>query len=228
MREAIMSVRLCVTYIFFVCIFSSFIAEKTVAEPTETAAPDPIKLMTYNLENLFDEYHDEGKLDYTFTPKGTAGKDEYCKSIRHSKYKQECSVSWTLTRVRDKISRLVRVIKNGKTGKKSIPDILVVSEIENPSIAERFNDKLGMGEFVMTDSPDARGIDLAVFYNPSKDLKFIEKKEIKVNLTRLRKETKIHYKATRNILEVKFEIYGKYTLFLYALHFPSQSAPGKV
>ena len=155
-----MSVLVRVFTLFLLASFSSVFASSFAADTPKK----PIKIMSYNLENLFDELHDEGKKDLTFTPTGTEGKEAYCQTVRNFWYKQECFVDWTTERVNDKMDRLARVIKNDT---QNIPDILVVSEIENKSIAERLNTRLGFDDIAITDSPDSRGIDVGIFYKES-------------------------------------------------------------
>ncbi len=106
----------------------------------------------YNLENLFDTKDDEDVRDTEFTPEGER--------------------AWTEERYQAKLAKMSSVIS--KMGVEMNADGVValgVSEIENkgvledlvkePSIAER-NYKI-----VHYDSPDKRGIDVALLYNPS-------------------------------------------------------------
>ncbi len=202
-------------------LFSSAFAFGVTVDPPKP----PIKIMSYNLENLFDEFHDTDKNDLTFTPTGTEGKAAYCETIRNFWYKKECYVNWTTDRVNDKMDRLSRVIKNDT---QSIPDILVTSEIENKSIAERLNSRLGFDDIAITTSPDRRGIDVAIFYKENENLSYVSQKDIVLDYARMEKETGLPSKPTRNILEVRFKLYEKYTLFVYAVHFPSQAAPASV
>ena len=37
-----------------------------------------VEIMSYNVENLFDAKHDEGKIDWSFLPKDVPGKKEAC------------------------------------------------------------------------------------------------------------------------------------------------------
>lgn len=99
----------------------------------------------YNLENLFDTIHQEGVRDYEFTPEGTN--------------------RWTSERYKKKLENLSEVISQiaGRG-----PSILGVSEVENRSVLEDLLDmprlkSLNYG-IVHYDSPDARGIDVALLY----------------------------------------------------------------
>ena len=99
----------------------------------------------YNLENLFDTIHQEGVRDYEFTPEGTN--------------------RWTSERYKRKLENMSDVISqiSGKG-----PAILGVSEVENQGV---LNDLINMPKLkdlnygiVHYDSPDARGIDVALLY----------------------------------------------------------------
>ncbi|MBO5053563.1 MAG: endonuclease/exonuclease/phosphatase family protein [Muribaculaceae bacterium] len=106
----------------------------------------------YNLENLFDTIpnNPEGR-DLEFTPKG--------------------SRQWNGTKYWSKISKLARAISSftSKTTPNG-PAIIGVSEIENRSVLEDLvNDaqiKPWNLQIVHHDSPDARGVDVGLLYNP--------------------------------------------------------------
>lgn len=106
----------------------------------------------YNLENLFDYEQDTTILDYDFIPTG--------------------SKSWTEDKYAEKLSNMAYAIS--LIGKEMTPaglSILGVEEIENrrvledlvkePSIADRNY------QIVHYDSPDRRGIDVGLLYNPA-------------------------------------------------------------
>ena len=107
----------------------------------------------YNVENLFDSIDDPDTFDDDFTPKGR----------NH----------WTRDLLTQKINQLATVIaKIGaeKTGKP--PLLLGLAEIENRAVLEQLiaHPKLRKYGFqiVHFDSPDARGIDVALLYRKSK------------------------------------------------------------
>ena len=56
--------------------------------PIMTSAQDLSKLnvMFYNVENLFDTVHDEGKDDWSFLPNSLKEKKEQCKKIKNDYY----------------------------------------------------------------------------------------------------------------------------------------------
>lgn len=107
----------------------------------------------YNLENLFDTCHDEGKNDYQYLPNGDN--------------------KWTGLKYTHKLHNMARVLS--EMGTDVLPGVgcsfIGVSEVENdkalsdlvaqPELAAR-NFK-----FVHIEGPDKRGVDCALLYNPS-------------------------------------------------------------
>ena len=106
----------------------------------------------YNLENLFDIQHDEGKNDYDFLPDG--------------------SYKWDELKYSHKLHNMARALAD--MGTDLLPygcAVIGVVEVENanaltdlvaqPELAER-----GF-KFVHIEGPDRRGVDCALLYNPS-------------------------------------------------------------
>lgn len=104
----------------------------------------------YNLENLFDTIRDERIYDEEFTPNGPRGWDT-------KKYNQKL----------ENLSRAISVIGTDDNPT-NMPTILGVSEIENRQVLEDLVNmpKLKRASYgiVHFDSPDRRGIDVALFY----------------------------------------------------------------
>ena len=105
----------------------------------------------YNLENLFDTINNNGKYDLEFSPKG--------------------SRQWNGEKYRSKIGNLARAIAAMTTKTTPMgPAIIGVSEIENKSVLDDLvraeaikNWRL---QVVHHDSPDRRGVDVGLLYNP--------------------------------------------------------------
>lgn len=106
----------------------------------------------YNLENLFDTLDTKGVLDEEFTPEGPN--------------------KWTGSRYLEKLDNMALVISrigedDGWTGG---PAVLGVSEIENRSVLEDLAAhpllKESNYQIVHYDSPDRRGVDVALMYRP--------------------------------------------------------------
>ncbi len=177
-----------------------------------------VKVMSYNVENLFDVEHDSGKEDYTFLPMNHPAKAPGCETIKVEHYKKEClETDWTADKLEIKLTQIEKVVKSTQ----SIPDILALIEVENPNVVQKVQKRLGYKHLIMTNSPDARGIDVAVLFNPSPALAFVSTREIKLKTSQFGIRS-----ATRNVLEVTFKLAGK-PFFFYLNHWPSQqSGPG--
>ncbi len=162
---------------------------------------DVCTIAFYNLENLFDTRDDPHKLDDDFTPKG---------------FKK-----WTPKRYRNKLRKLSRTISRlgGKTSKH--PPVLVgLAELENRRV---IHDMLQMPalrkkgfRFVHYDSPDERGIDTALLYNPD-HFSLISSK--KIPLLVVNEDGKRD--ATRDILHVKGTLHGE-EIHVFVNHWPSR------
>ena len=171
-----------------------------------------IEFMAYNVENLFDTAHDEGKDDWTFTPKGTPGKERACSLIDISHYRKECYKSdWTPEKLDLKLNQISRVVL-GKSGR--TPDILALVEVENEKVLSMLARKLGYPHYVIATGPDKRGIDTAILYKSEQLLQ-----------TSIYQHSVPGSRATRNILEINFLIDGRYPLAVFVNHWPSQGNP---
>lgn len=105
----------------------------------------------YNLENLFDTIHNNGKYDFEYTAKGP-------KQWNGQKY-------WS------KIHNMAYVISQMKTKETPAgPAIIGVSEIENETVLKDLVKQPELKKLhlqvVHHDSPDRRGVDVSLLYNP--------------------------------------------------------------
>ncbi len=175
-----------------------------------------IEVMSYNVENLFDTEHDNGKNDWAFLPKGTSNKREQCKNQNSRRRIEEClNLDWDKDALKAKLMTISKVIKS--RGK--LPDILGIIEIENENVLSMLAKALGYEDYLITNSPDQRGIDVALLFKEKKGLKYITHKEYVLRAKYFNK------KPTRNILEVVFKVDDKYPLSVIVNHWPSQSNP---
>ena len=78
----------------------------------------------YNLENLFDTYHDEGKNDYEYLPDGAN--------------------EWTDIKYEKKLANMAKVIRAMRDENKAYHAVLGVSEIENRHVLEDLVDRRGV------------------------------------------------------------------------------------
>lgn len=106
----------------------------------------------YNLENLFDTINNNGKYDLEFSPEGSRKWDgkKYWSKIKNLSY----AISQMTT-------------KTTPMG----PAVIAVSEIENKSVLEDLVAADAIKDWnlqiVHHDSPDLRGVDVSLLYNPS-------------------------------------------------------------
>ncbi|MGE3974208.1 MAG: endonuclease/exonuclease/phosphatase family protein [Bdellovibrionales bacterium] len=172
-------------------------------------AANEIKIMTYNVENLFDATHDVGKQDYEYLPITSALKRE-CAS--QGPYRKKCEeTDWTVEKMNMKLGQIQKALQ----AQGPYPDILALQEVENEKVIELLVQKLGYTDFVMTKSPDARGIDVALLYNESK-LKLVSFREKNLGVPGL---------LTRNLLVANFTVVVRPavgTLGVFVNHWPSQ------
>jgi len=104
-------------------------------------------IMTYNVENMFDTKHDSLKNDYDFMP--------------------QAEKQWTRERYYKKVNDVMRtIVSAGEDGE--WPMLVGLCEVENDYVMKSMTDssryrKLGYG-YVHYESPDARGIDVALLY----------------------------------------------------------------
>jgi endonuclease/exonuclease/phosphatase family metal-dependent hydrolase len=167
----------------------------------------------YNLENCYDTLDDPFTADEEFTPGG--------------------SKQYTAEILQHKLNNLSRVISElGPPGRLSPPDLLGVAEVENRFVLNLLirQPLLASARYriVHFDSPDPRGIDVALLYQPG-SFSVIDSKPISVSLPGGTKEVRY----TRDILYVKGVMEGD-TLHVLVNHWPSRrggevrSAPARM
>ncbi len=172
-----------------------------------------IEVMTWNVENLFDTLHDEGKNDWTFLPSNTPGKNEECAKITNRRYREECfETDWDDEKLDLKLEQIKEVLTRDRS---YLPDVLALSEIENENVISLLANKVGYSNFTVSNSPDERGVDLALLWNDQK-LKMVSRREHVI------KSKALEGRPTRNILEVEFLVNGKEPLTVFVNHWPSQ------
>ena len=149
-----------------------------------------------NCENLFDYRHDEGKDDTEYLPEAT----------RH----------WTKKRYWRKLNHIAQELLS--TSDDGIPDLIALCEVENDSV---MNDLVHRSllrnagyEYLMTSSPDLRGIDVALLYSPF-SFKPIRSYSLRVTPVE-------HMRPTRDILYVSGETVSGDTLHVFVVHMPSR------
>lgn len=148
----------------------------------------------YNVENLFDTIDSSFTRDESFTPSG--------------------KMRWTERRYHKKLERLGSVISSLGINRAKIPPIIVgLVEVENKKVVNDLANSKYLKKYdyevVHHDSPDERGIDVAMLYNKV-GFEYIDSTTFPVFLTDELGERDY----TRDILKVSGYLHGKLTHIL--------------
>jgi predicted extracellular nuclease len=161
------------------------------------ASQTPFRVMCYNVENLFDCENDSLTNDDDFTPQG--------------------AYYWTPRKLKHKLSNIAKVIV--AVGEFSPPSIIGLCEIENESVLKSLVSYSPLRNlnyrYVQYDSPDKRGVDVALLYRPNQ-FHVISSTPIAVNFQSSPNTT------TRDILYVKGVAMHTDTLHVFVCHFASR------
>lgn len=175
-----------------------------VAQPAKKNAKhtrQSFTVMFYNVENLYDTVNDPITNDDEFTPSG--------------------KVPWTKDRLETKIKHTGQVIADITSP--AMPDLVGFAEIENQKVLEMLTSSAGLSKtkysIVHYDSPDERGIDVALLYNPS---------TFKVVLSEPLQVTLPDSDLTRDILYVKGKLNTGEILHVFINHWPSRREGSEV
>ena len=154
-----------------------------------------LTFMELNCENLFDTRHDSLKNDQEFLPDG--------------------SYKWTPYRYWAKLNHLGQEIVAQSD---PVPDFVAMCEVENDSVmfdlTKRSLLRNAGYEYVMTSSPDERGIDVALLYQPAS---FALLHSHSIRITPL-PDTR----PTRDILYASGLVITGDTLHIFVVHAPSR------
>ena len=172
------------------------------AQTTSEQRVRPLRVMAWNVENLYDTIHDEGFQDQEFLPE----------SERH----------WTSHRLWQKMTEMARVIVAvGEDG--GLPDLVGLCEVENDSVLKLLTKRSVLRQlgyhYVMTHSEDRRGIDVALLYQPAR-FGLIDNDSIRVP------SRENGLPPTRDILHVRGRVItqeGIDTLHVMVVHLPSRT-----
>ena len=153
-----------------------------------------IKIMSLNCENAFDTRHDEGKDDYEYVEGGA----------RH----------WNKSRLYRKLNGIAQLVAATDTVN-PVP-LVALCEVENDSVLDCLVNHTPLRaigyQYVMTDSPDSRGVDVALLYK--------KEKFALIDVERIRPS---HVGApTRDILHAVGIVGIDDTLDVYVVHLPSR------
>lgn len=182
-----------IVLVFFTFPVFLFAQESQVEQDPERT----FRLMFYNVENYFDPFDDTLTNDNEFLADG----------IRN----------WTYSRFLKKRNNIYKTIM--AVGAWEPPAIIGLCEIENRFVLNQLVYETPFAQFdyriIHEESPDRRGIDVALLFNP-KIFQVIDHKAINVHFP-----FAPEYK-TRDILYVKGLVLGGDTLHIFVNHWPSR------
>ena len=161
------------------------------------SAQEKFQVLFYNTENLFDCKHDSLKNDYEFLPNSIHG--------------------WHYGRYKQKVNNLAKVIT--AVGGWNSPALVGLCEVENEQVMDDLTRYSPLKEhqykYVMTDSPDERGIDVALLWQRDR-FKLLNHCSIQIHFGDKSR------RATRDILHVTGLLSTFDTLDIFVCHMPSR------
>ena len=161
-----------------------------------TAGAQSLTLVELNCENLFDTQDDSLKQDEEYLPEAT----------RH----------WTGRRYWRKLNNIGQELLSCCDD--GIPDLIAFCEVENDTVLHDLTRRSLLRnagyEYVMTSSPDVRGIDVALIYSPFSFAPVATRSIRVIPLENMR--------STRDILYVAGRIITDDTLHVFVVHAPSR------
>lgn len=176
--------------------FLFLVALLSVAIPIAVGAQERFRIMEYNVENLFDTIPDPEKNDRDFLPLGN----------QH----------WTSGRYWSKQGLLARVIAGA--GGDSPIELVGLVEVENDTVLAHLTRRTSLArlgyDFLITNGPDERGVDVALLYQPNR-FRPICREDLRVQLGE-------GVRPTRDVLFVEGLLPTLDTLSVFVAHFPSR------
>lgn len=184
----------CRILILFLCLSKTLTCQNL---DNATDNDNELLVLFYNIENFFDIYNDPKTKDEEFTPEG------------HKR--------WNISKVRKKANNIYKTL--AAAGKWNFPDIIGLAEIENKTVLDILIDQTPFNmagyNYIHFESPDRRGIDVAMLYKSSK-FKPIESKPVSIVFPF---DTSI---KTRDILYAKGVVFDTTMIHVFINHWPSR------
>ncbi len=175
----------------------SLISEKCARPVQERGNGQFVRIVFYNVENLYDPNDDTTKLDDEFTAKGAK--------------------RWTFSRFFSKLQHLSKTLL--AAGEWEPPAIVGMCEIENRYVLNKLLHETPLNrvnyKIIHHESPDLRGVDVAIIFR-SEQFELIRSSVIRVSYPF---DT---LSVTRDILMVKGRLMQKDTIIFFVNHWPSR------
>lgn len=175
--------------LFFLILCAALHAQETLLQPG--------RIIFYNVENLFDTIDEPDKIDEEFTPASKA--------------------NWNTCKYQEKLQHIAQVIDNLTNTIQ--PFIIGFAEVENKQVLIDLINQPSMKDInwgiIHFDSPDERGIDVAMLYN---------REVVKEAMSNYLRVDLGNDDNTRDIAYLKCYINEGEPLWVFANHWPSRRA----
>ena len=211
-------------------LFCSTLLAACAAElPYATTQSDDIAIttvsvMTFNVENLFDNIDDPVKDDKAYLPlsaKQTAAHKNACNEIEVQRWRDEClNLDWNDDILDYKMTVIAATILQVNDGRGA--DIIALQEIENLAVLEQLRTgylaSAGYLPAILIEGTDARGIDVAFLSRlPLAEPPRLHPLELRDFPERER--------DTRGVLQADFQLPDGSILTGFSVHFPAPFHP---
>ena len=183
-----------------------------------------VTVMTFNVENLFDNEDDPGKDDKAYLPIEAKQNNAHiaaCNEITVARWRDEClNLDWSDAAIERKLTVIAATIRQVDGGYGA--DIIALQEVENVEILERLRTgylaDLGYEPAILVEGADSRGIDVAFLSRvPLAHPPILHPLSLSQFGDRER--------DTRGILQADFELADGSILTGFSVHFPAPYHP---
>lgn len=218
MNRQLLTICSCLTLLLSAC-------EQATRMPDVHDESRSVSIMTFNVENLFDNRDDPDKDDKAYlaiADKQSAEHQASCRAIEVPRWQNEClNLDWSDDIVERKLRAVADAILQVNDGMG--PDIIALQEVENIDILERLRNEYlsaaGYRPGILIEGRDERGVDVAFLsrFGLAADPVL---HEITFTADYDRREA-----DTRGILQADFLLPDNTVLSGFAVHFPAPYHP---
>lgn len=182
----------------YLALLISLLLPLVSAAQRDTPARSSVTVAFYNVENLFDTVDDPGTGDDEFLPASAK--------------------QWDARKYNKKLKDIAGTL--GSLNKTELPGLIGLAEVENRKVLEDLIKesplRRGKYEIVHFDSPDERGIDVALLYRPD-EFTVVESRTIAISFAFDPED------RTRDILYVRGQLDDGKIYHVYVNHWPSRA-----
>ncbi len=199
-RSSPLPFRISVPGMLVFILFFSFptIERQCAGQKALLNSRDTCEVLFYNVENLFDTLNAPNKEDKAFTPDGER--------------------KWTYRKFKKKRDHILKTL--AAAGDWGFPGIIGLAEIENERVLKALTERSPLKKadyrIIHKDSPDERGIDVALLFQPQK-FDLFSKRFIPVRFP-----DDAPGQRTRDILYAKGGLFEGDTIHIFVNHWPSR------